>query len=520
MFKTLLGLLVPMCLVLFGICCWKFRTRGVKKDIIDEENGSPLKIVDDMDGKTNGQNSLMPKKGTRSPNFDSQKNMKSPTNSEEFQDPLPVPVNGYNEKKTQPANVQLPRLEMAKSHCAEFIPDILAVSEDIDDKQLVLNELLGEGMHGTVHKGVWRELDVAVKTIVFRGHGESHQDWQQRAIREVAITSGLSHQNVVCTYSYDIKRLHTGAAEAKLESDSKREGLKIWDACVDWKLYIIQEYCDGGSLKETLKMRALTDKKAGGPDLESLLELASGIARGVHHIHSKNIIHGDLKPSNVLLKKDDDLHAKVLAKIADFGLSLKMQESQTHVSNVQHGATGYTAPEVMEQGNCSKAADVYAFGVVLWDLYMTQISPTGVATPEMKANFPRLPWSCPALYGALAVACMHHDPSSRPSFSEILELLCHIWQQLRMGTLVPPSLPPMLRLQQKAREIAVSCRCVDSASGQRLFDNDEHEDVMERRRIYYAKALAGVPQLFRNIEFEEVYWPDIASDLSTGQQWK
>ena len=46
------------------------------------------------------------------------------------------------------------------------------------------------------------------------------------------------------------------------------------------------------------------------------------------------------------------------------GLSLKMQGSQTHVSNVQHGTTGYMAPEVEEEGSTSKAADVYAFGVV------------------------------------------------------------------------------------------------------------------------------------------------------------
>lgn len=516
MFKVLLGLLVPMFLMLGIAFFWKL-VRS-KKEATDEEKGPPSKILEDFVNKTKKDPLELSTKDSgshlRTESVKSPKSpvpLKSPKGSvKASQDPPSSMTEDNDGKSQQGTDVNLPRLNMAGSHCADFIPDILAVSEDIDDKQLVLHELLGKGVHGTVHKGVWRELDVAVKTIVFHGHGESNQDWQQSAIREVAITSGLAHPNLVCTYSYDIKRLHTGSIEGKLVDDPEQQGLRIWDTCVDWKLYIIQEYCDGGSLQQALGMRAFVEKRYGGPgpDLESVLELASGIARGLHHIHSKNIIHGDLKPSNVLLKKVQETHAKVMAKIADFGLSLKMQGSQTHVSNVQHGTTGYMAPEVEEEGSTSKAADVYAFGVVLWEIFMSQLSPTGVTTPEMRQQFPRLPWSCPALYGSLIVACTRLDPSVRPICGEILELLCHAWQQLRMGTLMPPTASPLLRLQQKAREIAVTCRCVDQTAGQRFPDIGGHEEMMERRRNYYAKSLASVPQLFRNVEYDEVYWPE------------
>lgn len=146
---------------------------------------------------------------------------------------------------------------------------------------------------------------------------------------------------------------------------------------------------------------------------EKDLEIASGIARGVHHIHTKNIIHGDLKPSNVLLKRTDKSRSGFIAKIADFGLSLKMHGSQTHVSNVQGGTPFYMAPEVLELGNASKAADVYAFGVMLWEIYMSHFSSTGVPSPHALSHFPTFPWSCPVLYGVLSVSCVHQDPCQR-----------------------------------------------------------------------------------------------------------
>lgn len=111
--------------------------------------------------------------------------------------------------------------------------------------------------------GLWRELSVAVKTIIFRGGQCDSQERQQAAIREVAITSGLTHPNVVCTYSYDVKRL-TSTADMP---ESRNEQMGMWDDFSDWKLYIIQEYCDGGSLKKGLEVGCLMDRKYGGPEM-------------------------------------------------------------------------------------------------------------------------------------------------------------------------------------------------------------------------------------------------------------
>ena len=69
-----------------------------------------------------------------------------------------------------------------------------------------------------------------------------------------------------------------------------------------------------------------------------VLILALSIALGMAHVHSHNVIHGDLNPSNVLLSTDTD--GLVVAKVSDFGLGIKMDHQQTHVSNVRAGVAG------------------------------------------------------------------------------------------------------------------------------------------------------------------------------------
>jgi serine/threonine protein kinase len=82
------------------------------------------------------------------------------------------------------------------------------------------------------------------------------------------------------------------------------------------------------------------------PDLDSILATLMDIASGMEYIHSKNVIHGDLKPENVLVKKDSNKSQGFISKIADFGLCTTIDSTQTHVSNFKGGTPFYTAPEV------------------------------------------------------------------------------------------------------------------------------------------------------------------------------
>ncbi|KAG2440065.1 hypothetical protein HXX76_004179 [Chlamydomonas incerta] len=198
-----------------------------------------------------------------------------------------------------------------------------------------------------------------------------------------------------------------------------------------YQLLLIQAYCEGGSLREgivsgDLYMGLATDS-LGGVLLG--LCLALDVAAGMAHVHAHGIVHGDLSSGNVLLSARpagvpaglvhgaventtgssasttaapsegldaplrsteavattaaaqaaavevgawaliaDVLQPPVMAKIADFGLSARMGEGQTHASNCWQGTPTYTAPEVAVEGRLGKLADVYGFGVMLLEL--------------------------------------------------------------------------------------------------------------------------------------------------------
>ena len=84
--------------------------------------------------------------------------------------------------------------------------------------------------------------------------------------------------------------------------------------------------------------------KDGGVKAMEVALLALDIAKACQAIHKHNIIHGDLKPHNVLLTQEAEDERGWIGKIADFGLSVKIKRGEQHVSGIQHGTEGYVAP--------------------------------------------------------------------------------------------------------------------------------------------------------------------------------
>ncbi|KAL6753967.1 kinase-like domain-containing protein [Haematococcus lacustris] len=132
-----------------------------------------------------------------------------------------------------------------------------------------------------------------------------------------------------------------------------------------WELYIIQELCDAGSLLDALQAGGMWSHELQRADMCLVINAAQDIAAGMAYLHRKNILHGDLKPDNVLLRNTAQ---GTMAKVGDFGLSIKMAGNKTHVSGVRHGTPLYMAPEILRSERAAKAADVYAFGVMVWEL--------------------------------------------------------------------------------------------------------------------------------------------------------
>ncbi|GFR48796.1 hypothetical protein Agub_g10746, partial [Astrephomene gubernaculifera] len=291
------------------------------------------------------------------------------------------------------------------------------MERSVNENQLVIQQPLGAGAFGTVYKALWKGLPVAVKTMTLTS--DAVTQGRHAALVEAALSKSIYHANVVTTYTCDLKPMHVdshrGGAMTGLHITNETEVIQ------EWRLYIVQEYCDGGSLRHAIEARSFLNPATGSPQLEWVLQMAREVASGLQYLHEHNIIHGDLNPANVLLKHDDGSVLGYTAKIADFGLSVHMQAEQSHVSNTKRGTPFYTAPEVTHAGNLTRFADVFSYGVLLWELYCSRscwtYGPQGRLVQQR--GFPHLPPTCPRSFAQLVSACMQPAHKQRPTFKQI-----------------------------------------------------------------------------------------------------
>lgn len=135
------------------------------------------------------------------------------------------------------------------------------------------------------------------------------------------------------------------------------------------------------------------------------------VARGLHFLHSHKIIHLDIKSANVLLTRDGT------AKIADVGLARFM--SRSHFSAWGGGTFAWSAPEVLAGRQCTEKADIYSWGVVLWEICTGESPVRGAMRPLTEED-------CPSQLIDLHARCVSEDPSLRPTAKEIVGELIEI----------------------------------------------------------------------------------------------
>merc|ERR1711935_342000 len=158
---------------------------------------------------------------------------------------------------------------------------------------------------------------------------------------------------------------------------------------------------------------------------EIILPILCDIAQGLRFLHAATppVIHGDLKAANVLVD------GRFRAKVADFGLSQKMQVEATGESDAMvTGTPFWMAPELLSRTSQNNVAtDVYSFGVILYELYSRKEPYEGedsievlklVADPKI-CKRPPVPAACPEEVQVLMNGCLKHDPEERPSFADL-----------------------------------------------------------------------------------------------------
>jgi serine/threonine protein kinase len=156
-----------------------------------------------------------------------------------------------------------------------------SLQDELQEGQVKVHDVLGRGAFGTVYRGEWRGLPVAIKTVVFQS--TASDDQLALIASEAAISSSLVHHNIVATYAHDVKHI---TSESGLDA-----GL--------FKFHLIQEYCSGGTLREAIDC-SLLRQLPGRWDV--IVNILADIASGMSYMHTNRICHSDLNPANVLLK--------------------------------------------------------------------------------------------------------------------------------------------------------------------------------------------------------------------------
>ena len=219
-----------------------------------------------------------------------------------------------------------------------------------------------------------------------------------------------------------LKRLHPHlAVQPEASARFRREALAaaaldhsgvvtVHDAGVDASgPYLVMEFVDGESLSSRLgKLGALPSAEAA--------RIALAVAEALDHAHRRGVVHRDIKPANILLGPGDRV------RVADFGIARHLvADDRLTDSGVVLGTTPYLAPEVMMGAEPGPSADLYALGVVLYELLTSRLPFSGenaltvaVAKRENRPTPPSVLVDLPPGLERVALSAIEADPSDRP----------------------------------------------------------------------------------------------------------
>jgi serine/threonine protein kinase len=245
-----------------------------------------------------------------------------------------------------------------------------------------IDAILGSGSFGTVYRARDMMLERSVALKVLSANGTAALE---TILAEARAAAALNHPNVCIVHSIEHGPLVP---------------------------MIVMEYIEGQSLDKTLESGALATQMAAS--------LGRQIARGMATAHARGIVHGDLKPANIMVTSEGT------AKITDFGVA---RRGNLAVSSSQDGGKGptstgligtprYMAPEQARGAPATPASDVFAFGLMLYEMATGQIAVRGENLFDTLAKIQQLDprryaSEVPAPFAGLIGAALARDPEER-----------------------------------------------------------------------------------------------------------
>jgi tetratricopeptide (TPR) repeat protein/TolB-like protein/tRNA A-37 threonylcarbamoyl transferase component Bud32 len=228
-------------------------------------------------------------------------------------------------------------------------PSAIALGSDFGTRYRI-ESLLGQGGMGRVYKAYDKELDRTVAIKVVREGAIGQADALKRFKQELVLASKISHKNIL--------RIHDMGEVAGVR-------------------FISMAYIQGKDLQHIIKENPKMP-------LERVLKFSQQIAEALAAAHAEGVVHRDLKPQNLLIGNDDQVF------VCDFGLAKSFEESAIGMTRTGAflGTPRYMSPEQVEGKPADQRADLYAFGLILYEMVTGDVPFVGEST--LKVMYQRI----------------------------------------------------------------------------------------------------------------------------------
>ena len=303
--------------------------------------------------------------------------------------------------------------------------------ELIDNRYLLKRQIASGGM-ATIYAGIDTRLDRPVAVKVMHAHLANDEAFVSRFIKEAKATAALSHPNIV---SIQDQGWNEGGPPA---------------------VFLVMELVEGSTLRDFLN-------ENGPLSVEQTIQFITPVLSALAAAHLIGIIHRDVKPENILISKDGRI------KVADFGLARNMTMAQTMTaeSSVVLGSVSYLSPEQVQRGIADARSDVYAIGIVLFEMLLGKKpydgeTPIQIAYRHVNDRIPNVKEfksDIPEMIADLIFQATAPNPDQRPKDAEqLLSKVRDIQAKLdpkRRQMSLELDLPPLLPKISKRSKVSI-----------------------------------------------------------------